>query len=91
MIHPNSIESHHDNQSSGKGETYRKRIVSLLIERAEPMTDRAIIEALHVTDVNNIRPEITRLKQRGLLKELGKVTCPVTKKTVRTVCIAEVE
>jgi predicted HTH transcriptional regulator len=86
-IHEHSRLSYRENESSGKGETYRQRIVQLLTETGESMTDRQIIEALNVTDVNNIRPEITRLKQKGVLRESGKVKCPVTGKTVRTVCI----
>lgn len=84
-IHDNSRKSYRENESSGKGETYRQKIIELLTETGEEMTDRQIIDTLGVTDVNNIRPEITRLKQKGVLKETGKVKCPVTGKTVRTV------
>ena len=87
MIHDNSRESHEDHESSGKGSTYRKKIQDLLRETGVPMTDRQIINILNVLDVNNIRPEITRLKQAGILEECGKVKCPVTKKTVRLVRI----
>lgn len=88
-IHDNSRRSHNEHESSGKGETYRKRIIVLLTEIGVPMTDRQIINILNVMDVNNIRPEITRLKQKGILQESGKVKCPITRKTVRTVCIAQ--
>lgn len=86
-IHDNSRKSHEEHESTGKGETYRQMIVALLTRTGEDMTDRQILTTLNVTDVNNIRPEITRLKQRGVLKESGKIKCPVTGKTVRTVCI----
>ena len=85
-IHENSVISYAENEESGKGATYRQKIVSLLKETGRPMTDRQIFETLN-TDINNIRPEITRLKQAGILTEAGKVKCPVTKKTVRTVCM----
>jgi hypothetical protein len=86
-IHKHSRKSYRENESSGKGETYRRQIIDLLTETGESMTDRKIMDTLEVTDVNNIRPEITRLKQKGIIRESGKVKCPVTKKTVRTVCI----
>ena len=86
-IHENSTLSHAEHESTGKGATYRKRIVELLTRNRVNMTDRQIIETLQVTDVNNIRPEITRLKQAGILTESGKIKCPKTGKTVRTVCI----
>ena len=85
-IHDNSRQSYAENEATGKGGTWRQKIVTLLKQTGKPMTDRGIFETLG-TDVNNIRPEITRLKQKGVLKEAGKVKCPITKKTVRTVCI----
>lgn len=85
-IHENSRLSYAENEESGKGETFRQKIVSLLKQSGVPMTDRQVFETLD-TDINNIRPEITRLKQAGVLREVGKVKCPVTKKTVRTVRI----
>jgi|TARA_Y100000034_G_C6627749_1_gene273895 predicted HTH transcriptional regulator len=86
-IHDNSRRSFSENEQSGKGETFRQKIVNLLAATGESMTDRQILNTLEVTDVNNIRPEITRLKQKGVLKETGKTKCPVTGKTVRTVSI----
>lgn len=84
-IHDNSRESHRENESSGKGGTYRQKIINLLVLSGRAMTDRQIITALNVQDVNNIRPEITRLKQAGCLEEAGKTKCPITGKIVRTV------
>ncbi|KKN51743.1 hypothetical protein LCGC14_0619200, partial [marine sediment metagenome] len=87
-IHDNSRLSHAEHEAEGKGRTYRQRIVSLLMTtQKSSMTDREIMAVLQVIDVNNIRPEITRLKQAGVIRESGKIKCPVTGKTVRTVCI----
>ena len=88
-IHENSTESYIENEATGKGESWRQKIVALL-KRTGPMTDRDIFTTLD-TDINNIRPEITRLKQAGVLVESGKVKCEVTNKTVRTVCIKRSE
>ena len=89
-IHENSTKSYIENEATGKGESWRQKIVALLKKVGQPMTDREIFETLD-TDINNIRPEITRLKQAGVLRESGKVKCSVTKKTVRTVCIKRKE
>lgn len=86
-IHDHSRKSHREHEGSGRGRTYREKIIDLLTEFNVPMTDRQIWVCLHVQDVNNIRPEITRLKQAGLIEEAGKILCPITGKTVRTVCI----
>jgi predicted HTH transcriptional regulator len=86
-IHENSRKSYEENERSGRGRTYRQKILELLTYTNESMTDRAIIDTLGVEDVNNIRPEITRLKQEGYLVEDGKTKCPHTGKTVRTVKI----
>lgn len=86
-IHEHSRLSHAEHEAEGKGNSYRQRIVNLLTISGEEMTDRQIIGMLNVTDVNNVRPEITRLKQKGVLRESGKIKCPITGKTVRTVCI----
>ena len=90
-IHDNSRQSHYEHEGSGKGATYRQKIMDVLKGQVIAMTDRQIIDTLHVTDVNNIRPEITRLKQAGYIEEAGKVKCPVTGKTVRTVCVKKVK
>jgi len=82
-IHENSRESHHEHENSGRGATYRKRIFNFLEAASEPKTDRQIFTALHIQDVNNARPEITRLKQTGRIEEVGKIKCPVTHRMVR--------
>jgi predicted HTH transcriptional regulator len=90
MVHENSTLAHHEHESSGRGATYREKIVALLTRNGLKMTDRQIIETLQVTDVNNVRPEITRLKQAGVLEEVGKIKCPVTGHAVRQVRIKRI-
>lgn len=83
--HPNSARSLNEQIASGKTSTFRRAIHALLKASGGAMTDRQIMEALHEPDVNNIRPEITRLKQDGLIEELAdKVVCEVTRKRVRS-------
>jgi len=86
-VHDNSTQSHLEHERSGRGESYRQKIIDLLITTGKSMTDREIFTTLGVEDVNNIRPEITRLKQKGTLVETGSIKCPVTGKKVRLVYI----
>jgi|ETNmetMinimDraft_25_1059894.scaffolds.fasta_scaffold07966_4 SOS-response transcriptional repressor LexA len=86
-IHENSRKSYRENEESGKGKTYRQQIVRLLKETGESLTDREIQERLGVKEKSNIQPEVTRLRQKGIIKEAGKTKCPVTNKTVRVVYI----
>lgn len=87
MRHENSPESLQGQVKKGKPFSYRRKVWEILSQRTEPMTDREIIETLHEQDVNNVRPEITRLKQDQLIMEVGKKKCPVTGKPVRLVRI----
>lgn len=52
-------------------------------------TDRQVMNALNFTDMNAVRPRITSLVQKGILKEVGSVRDMVTGKTVRTVSLTE--
>ena len=84
-IHEHSHQSHEEHESSGKGATFRQKIMNLLNSTDQYMTDREILDSLGVSDVNNIRPEITRLKQQGRIVEVGKIHCRTTGKLVRRV------
>ena len=88
MVHENSTKSYEEHKAKGKSVAYRKKIMDALA-LAEPLTDRQLMNLLHVTDPNLVRPEVTRLKQAGAIVECGKVKCPETGKTVRTVKIRE--
>jgi hypothetical protein len=85
-IHQNSRDSYKDFRGA-KQSSYRARIWNLYNDAGKPLTDREIMQTLHEIDPNNIRPEITRLKQDGLLMEVGKNKCPITGKTVRIATI----
>ena len=52
-------------------------------------TDRQVMNALGFTDMNAVRPRLTSLIQKGILKEVGNVRDLITGKTVRTVSLTE--
>lgn len=81
MIHENSTLSYDQQKIKGKTEVFRRKVWELLNKGL--FTDREVMTVLNENDVNNIRPEITRLKQDGLVIEKGKIICPITRKRVR--------
>ena len=50
-------------------------------------TDREIMEALELPDMNCVRPRITEGIREGWIAEAGETVCPVTGMTVRAVRI----
>ena len=80
-----------EEKTKGNPSTYRNKIIELLINQNTPMTDRAIMRKLGVIDPNNIRPEITRLKAKGVIFEVDRVKCEVTNKMVRRTSCTVVE
>lgn len=81
-IHENSTASYDEQKAKGKPDAFRKTIYNALKDWGR-MTDREVMVYLKEKDVNNVRPEITRLKQDGLIVEIGKARCKWTGKMVR--------
>jgi len=52
-------------------------------------TDRSVMFNLGQLDPNACRPRISELIAKGVLEEKGKVTCPITGRTVRLVGLPE--
>ena len=88
MLHTNSEKSYKELKETGKRDIFRK-LVYAEIMYSIGITDRQIMVELNETDPNNIRPEVTRLKQDGLIKEIGKTRCSYTGKTVRQVALTD--
>jgi hypothetical protein len=83
MIHDNSSLSYTEHKHGGSHDTWRSNVFDFY-SKDRVLTDRDVIVGLKATDVNLVRPEITRLIQDGLLIEMGKVKCSITNRTVRT-------
>ena len=86
-MHTNSTESYREQKKNGKTDHFRKRIWETLRDSNKPMTDREIMAELNEADCNNVRPEVTRLKQDGLIRECEKKICQWTGKKVRQTVI----
>lgn len=59
-----------------------KAIVEYLSKR-QPMTDREIRDGMGFNDLNQVRPRITEMHDKGVMFEYGIVECPVTGRAVR--------
>jgi len=64
----------------------RKWLAGYIGKMPEP-TDRDVMEALDLPDMNCVRPRITEGIREGWIAEAGETVCPVTGMTVRTVRI----
>lgn len=62
-------------------------VLSVYKSKGTPLTDREVMEALEMHDPNMVRPRITRLIAKGILKETGSRQCPSTNRLVRTATI----
>ena len=87
LIHQNSKDSFKGYKKYSQ-DSFRRRIYEAYKHSESALTDREVMRILAESDVNNIRPEITRLKQDGLLVEVGKTQCKETFKTVRIIKIS---
>jgi predicted MarR family transcription regulator len=89
VIHPNSTISFHEHKETGRSDSYRQKVYDSIKLSSRPVTDREVWLALDRPDINNVRPEITRLKEDGLIEECQKTTCVYTHKSVRTLKVTD--
>jgi hypothetical protein len=85
-----AIRVHHNSRTSlrlsaPRLKTTNERILALLRQSPGAATDRWIMKSLGFSDLNSVRPNITRLVQSGALVETGTAVCEVTGREVRTV------
>lgn len=92
-LHDNSCDSRQIEKASGRSTHYRQLVYRTIQRFAvvypEGLTDREVMYELGVIDPNLIRPEITRLKAAGMLRETGKTRCAITGRQVRRVTVTE--
>lgn len=66
-------------------------IISAYGEIVRPATDREIMKRLGFTETNAVRPRITEMLDRGILRQVDQVYCKVTGKLVRACQISKKE
>ena len=84
MIHQLSLEAYwSETPKLGK----RTLLIYDWLKKFGAATDREIQVALGFTEPNSVRPRLTELKKRGLIKECDVVIDSLTHKRVRKVAI----
>ncbi len=97
-MHQNSLEAHATERDTGRLGKRAKAIMwkfeswARIAKQtgghgfgARGVSDRQVMEALHFSDMNSVRPRITELIKSGQLEECGSVIDPSTGKRVRLV------
>ena len=79
-VHINSIETYYALELQPREKFV---LTAYQIEPTAPLTDRQVKEILHLTDMNECRPRITSLVDRGILVECGRMQDYLTHKWVR--------
>jgi len=82
-VHLHSRLSYHDPRTEHDGLTIREDICRALARAGQPLTDRAVSEAIG-RDRPATVPKIIQLLDEGVLVESRWVVCPVSKRIVRT-------
>ena len=82
-VHLNSLVAYYAEME--KFETRQKLIYGHVALSRVPLTDREIKNDLFglTADKNTVSPRVTKLVEKGWLREVGKVVCPTTNKKVR--------
>jgi hypothetical protein len=82
MVTETSLMAYIEEKESGKLDTRRNEVYSLLKKLNKPLTSREIMVELGYNEPNNVKPRITELKKANIISEYDKVKCKYTKKTV---------
>ena len=86
IMHKNSRESY---EQCKKDNDFRKMIWAIArhydVQRGKAFTDREVKRIMMYSDMNDVRPKITKLIKDGLLKEVGTIVDPDTNRKVRKV------
>lgn len=90
-IHTHSHMAYEDMNIGGKLSRRQAAILSWLLTRNRPHTDREVAAGMGYPDMNAVRPRITELLRMGVLEEVDAVACPVTRKRVRRIQPAETQ
>ena len=82
-MHENSLSAYREEVA--KLERRERMIYDHLLTSDLKLTDREIMSDLSFSEPNSVRPRITALIAKGLVREVGTTRCTVTGKRVRAV------
>lgn len=82
-MHENSTQAYHEEKP--KLSAREQEILDWMERWKNPASDRTLKSRMGYDDMNMVRPRVTELVDKGLLKEVDKIKCSTTGKTVRLV------
>lgn len=83
-MHDNSLEAYESIRATLKG---RQLEIWQILWKTPHMTDREILMAIGGTEMNQVRPRITELLKKDLIRETGSRICFHTGKKCRTLAL----
>jgi hypothetical protein len=86
-IRQNSVAAYREERREGRLSRRADEVLAIYRAARRPLRDRQVMERLGYVDPNKVRPSITTLIDKGILREVASVTDPVTNKTVRVVAL----
>jgi len=79
-VRDNSLEAYYELKATLN---IRQDEILSIIEKYPLLTDREILTKYGGREMNEVRPRITELIKKGLVKEAGDSKCQITGRTVR--------
>lgn len=83
-MHRNSLQAYRETRIRRRD---RKHVIAAVLEVFGPLSDRKIAHYMGFADLNAVRPRITEMKNKRVLKEIGVEVDPITKRKVRVVAL----
>lgn len=88
-MHRNSLKALRE--ESDDLSTRCMKIVAAFSKVGVPATDRQIAYSMGFHELNAVRPRITELLDKGILKQVDQIRCRITGKLVRACTISKQE
>jgi DNA-binding Lrp family transcriptional regulator len=87
-VQTNSVATYIAEKQTGRIDKRESDILGAL-KTLGKATEREIKKHLELEDMNSVRPRVTELMQRGLLRECGSLIDPSTGRPCRVVCLVD--
>ena len=88
-VRGNSVTAHREERKTLSRRA--DQILSVYMRASRPLRDREVMQALGFIDMNAVRPGITALIDKNVLREVGDSVDPATRKTVRLAALTSYE
>ena len=84
MIATTSLRAYQDLRDSGKEQTQKAKILSVIVKHPQGLTRRTIAAVTNI-ELGAVCGRVNSLSENGLVDEAEEIRCPVTGKMVKLV------